>query len=261
MAISRALLFAVLLSAMGLSGCPGDGTHPAAATHPNATSVASPNTTGGLAVRRGHPATKSPPRESFLSTYSNPEQGISFRYPRYYALEEGDLEEHSFFLKRQEDLDIEQPGTRLVATLLIPEDGYPNTTFEHGSLQLLVKDSATPESCKEFSGSTEQGAKVPKKLTIQGVLFRGTELQYETGGTQILERNYAGFFGDRCYQFKLVVAAEAATEVATDPSGTTRPADEARIMQQLEKIVGSVQFQESRPAPAEELRADNATRL
>jgi len=258
MAIQRAFLLAVSLAgAIGLTGCPGDGTHSAAATHPNAPSVASPNKTHDLAVRRGHPATKSPPRESFLSTYSNPEQGISFRYPRYYALEEGDLEEHSFFLKRQEDLHIEQPGTRLVATLLIPEDGYPNTTFEHGSLQLLVNDSATPESCQRLSESNEQSTSSPKTLTIQSVLFRGTESQYETGGTQVLERNYAGFSGQRCYEFKLVVAAEA----ATDPGGITKPADETRIMRQLEKIVGSAQFQESRPAPAEELSADSATRL
>src|SRR5712692_5226770 len=179
MAIQRAFLLAVSLAgAIGLTGCPGDGTHSAAATHPNAPSVASPNKTHDLAVRRGHPATKSPPRESFLSTYRNPEQGISFRYPRYYALEEGDLEEHSFFLKRQEDLDIEQPGTRLVATLLIPEDGYPNTTFEHGSLQLLVNDSATPESCQRLSESHEQGTSSPKTLTGEGVLFLDTESEF-----------------------------------------------------------------------------------
>ncbi len=124
-------------------------------------------------------------------------------------------------------------------------------------VRLLVNDSATPESCQRLSESNEQGTSSPKTLTIQSVLFRGTESQYETGGTQVLERNYAGFSGQRCYEFKLVVAAEA----ATDPSGITKPADETRIMRQLEKIVGSAQFQESRPAPAEELSAGNAPRL
>jgi hypothetical protein len=262
MAFSRLLvLVGLLVGIVGLAGCPGESTHSVAATHATASPVASRDKTYDSLSRHGRPSAKSAPRESFLSSYSNPEEGISLRYPRYYALEEGDLEEHSFFLKRQEDLDLEEPGTRLVATLLIPEDGYPNTTFEHGSLQLLVNDSATPESCKEPSGSTEQAATVPKNLTIQGVLFRGTELQYQTGGTQILERNYAGFLGERCYQFRLVIAAEAATEVATDPSGITRPADEARIMQQLEKIVGSTQFHEKRRTPPEELNADNALRL
>src|SRR5260370_39974971 len=53
MATSRGLVLAVLLaSSVGLTGCPGDSTHPAPATHPNAASVASPNKTHDLAVRR-----------------------------------------------------------------------------------------------------------------------------------------------------------------------------------------------------------------
>jgi hypothetical protein len=258
MAISRVLRFAVLVaSAVGLTGCPGDGSHPAIATHPNASSVATPDRTHDLVTSHGHPATKGAPREAFLSSYSNPEQGISFRYPRYYALEEGELEEHSFFLKRQEDLDIEQPGASLVATLLIPEDGYPNTTFEHGSLQLLVNDFATPQFCKELSGNSEQATTALKNVTVQGVLLRGSEWQYEAAGTEVLERHYAGFAKGRCYEFNLVVAADMATE----PNGTPKPADEARIMRQLEKIVGSVEFQERRPAPTDELNANDGSRL
>jgi len=259
MTISRALLFAVLVASTTLvSGCPGDGSHPAIAAHPNASSVAVPDKTHDLVTSHGRPAGKAAPREAFLSTYSNPEQGISFRYPRYYALEEGELEEHSFFLKRQEDLDLEQPGATLVATVLIPEDGYPNTTFEHGSLQLLVNDSATPQACKEPPGSGEpEAASTLKSTTLQGVLFRGTEWQYETAGTQVVERRYTGFANGQCYEFRLVVAAE----IATEPDGVTKPIDEMRILRQLEKIVGSAQFQERWPAPAEESNAADATRL
>jgi hypothetical protein len=258
MTISRLLLFAVLVaSAIGLTGCPGDGSHSTIATHPGASSVASPDKTHALVASHRRPLAKDAPREPALSGYSNPDEGISFRYPRYYALEQGELEEHSFFLKRQEDLDLEQPGARLVATLLIPEDGYPNTTFVHGSLQLAVNDSTTEQSCAEISGSTERATTPLQNLTLHGVLFRGEERQYLTAGTQVLERQYAGFSNETCYEFSLVVAAE----VVTDPEGTTKPADEARIMRQLEKIVKSLQFQEPRRAPAEELNADVASRL
>jgi hypothetical protein len=211
-----------------------------------------------LVASHGRPAAKGAPREASLSTYSNPEQGISFWYPRYYALEEGELEEHSFFLKRQEDLDLEQPGATMVVTVLIPEDGYPNTTFEHGSLQLLVNDSATPQVCKELPGSGDStAASALNNMPLQGVLLRGTQWQYETAGTHVTERDYMGFANGQCYEFRLVVAAE----IATEPGGVTKPADEMRILRQLEKIVGSVQFQERRPAPAEELSADDASRL
>ncbi len=259
MVSSRALLFAALMASTTLvSGCPGDGSHPAIATRPNASSAAAPDKTHHLATSDGRPAAKGTPREPFLSTYSNPEQGVSFRYPRYYALEEGELEEHSFFLKRQEDLDLEQPGATLVATVLIPEDGYPNTTFEHGSLQLLVSDSATPKICKEFPDAGDPAvASALKNMPLQGVLFRGTEWQYQTAGTQVVERRYAGFANGQCYEFRLVVAAE----IATEPGGVTKPADEMRILRQLEKIAESAHFEQKRAAPAEELNADDTARL
>jgi hypothetical protein len=258
MATSRVLLVVVLLaSAIALTGCPGDGSHSAIAARPNASSVFFADKTHDLLARHGRPATSGARRETALSSYSNPEEGIFFRYPRYYALEEGDVEEHSLFLKRQEDLDIEQPGARLVATLLIPEDGYPNTTFVHGSLQLAANDSATAHSCAEISGNNGSATTVLKSLAVQGVLFHGTEWQYLTAGTQVLERQYAGFSDGTCYQLTLVVAAE----VVTDPNGTTKPAEEARIMRQLEKILSSVQIQEKRPAPPEELNGDEARRL
>src|ERR1700688_1208672 len=214
MTISRFLLFAMLAaSATLVSGCPGDGSHPAIAMRPNANSSAAPGKTHDVLTSHGRPAAKGAPREAFLSTYSNPEQGISFRYPRYYALEEGELEEHSFFLKRQEDLNLEQPGATLVATVLIPEDGYPNTTFEHGSLQLLVNDSATPQICNVPPGGGDPAAaSALKNMPLQGILLRGTEWQYETAGTQVVERRYAGFASGQCYEFRLVVAAEIATE-------------------------------------------------
>jgi hypothetical protein len=255
MVISKAFLFAVLAGAVGLNGCPGDGSHPAAAAHPQAKAITSPE--HDLIGRHERPATKHTPQETVLSRYSNPQEGISFRYPRYYALEEGDLEERSFFLKRQEDLDIERPGARLVATLLIPEDGYPNTTFEHGSLQLVVNDSATSQGCAEISRGGEQATTKLKSLVLQGVLFRGAERQYLAAGTQVLERGYVGYSSGTCYEFSLVVAAE----VATNPDAVTKPADETRIMRQLEKIVNSTQFQEPRPAPAEEVNTDGTMRL
>lgn len=259
MVISRALLFALLVASTTLvSGCPGDGSRPAIAMRPSVSSAAAPDKTHDLATSHLRPATKGAPREAFLSTYSNPEQGVSFRYPRYYALEEGELEEHSFFLKRQEDLDLEQPGATLVATVLIPEDGYPNTTFEHGSLQLLVNDSATLQACKELpDGGDPAAASALKNMPLQGLLFRGTEWQYQTAGTQVVERHYVGFANGQCYEFRLVVAAE----IATEPGGVTKPADEMRVLRQLEKIVQSAHFEPRRPAPAEELNADGSTRL
>jgi hypothetical protein len=196
------------------------------------------------------------PHDAFLSTYNNPEEGISIRYPRNYSLEEGDVQEHSFFLKRQEDLDAEQPGAALLATVLIPEDGYPNTTFEHGSLQLVVNEAGTEKECREISlvGSGGNGART---TTIHGIVFRWTEQESETAGTRVLDRTYTGYSQGTCYEFLLTLAAEE----APDPDGFKKPADTAKIMRQLEKIVSSAQISNKSATPPAEISEEAADRL
>lgn len=193
-----------------------------------------------------------PPRrdalpESFLSTYNNPEEGIAFRYPRNYSLEEGDIQEHSFFLQRQEDLDSDQPGARLLATVLIPEDGYPNTTFEHGSLQLAVNETESETSCLAVSEVEVTGSDLPA-LTVQGLAFHWSGEQTEIAGTKIFQRKYAGYSQGTCYQFRLILAAEE----SPDPNGFTRNVNVARIIRQLENVVASSRvFAKSATPPVE----------
>src|SRR5713226_9850112 len=135
--LRRKLFIVLMVGSIGLTGCGGEA---AQSTQTQASSAgAGPHKN----ISQARPSRKEFAREASLSTYHNPAEGISFRYPRNYSLEEGDVRESSFFLKRQEDLDSEQPGAALVATVLIPEDGYPNTTFEHGSLQLVASGAGT----------------------------------------------------------------------------------------------------------------------
>ena len=187
--------------------------------------------------------------ESFSAIYNNPEEGISFHYPRNYSLEEGDIQEHSFFLQRQEDLDTDQPGATLLATVLIPEDGYPNTTFTHGSVQLAVKQAETESSCLAMS-EVEQRRNGPRALEAQGLTLHWSGQENEVAGTKILERNYAGYAQRTCYQFRLIVAAE---DLAADPDGFTKNADLSRIMKHLERVVKSARtFVKSVPAEISE---------
>ena len=256
----RKLLIALItaIGSMNLAACGGQAARSAQVAHSRTTSNVSAPDTGETSFASGNSYhfRKDTSRETFLSTYHNPEQGISLRYPRNYSLEEGDVEEHSFFLKRQEDLDIEQPGATLVATILIPEDGYPNTTFEHGSLQLVVNEGATEQSCRETSliGS----APVSRRSALfQAIVLWGSEEQSETAGTKIWERAYAGYSQGTCYEFLLTVAAEE----ASDPDGFKKPADTNKIMRQLEKIVSSTQIFTKSATPPTESDEESADRL
>jgi hypothetical protein len=246
----RRKLFVVLLAAVGsmeLAGCGGEAARSAQTQTSPAAAGPNKNTRqGSLASSPAHTGRKEFAREAPLSIYHNPEAGISFRYPRNYSLEEGDVQESSFFLKRQEDLDGEQPGATLIATVQIPEDGYPNTTFEHGSLQLVINEAGTEKSCREVR-LVEPSGNGPRTTTIQGIVFRWNERESETAGTAIVERAYAGYSQAACYEFLLTVAAEE----APDPDGFRKPADINKIMKHLEKVVGSLQiFTKSARPPA-----------
>ena len=176
------ILLMVAVGSMEVAGCGGEAARSAQTPHASTNSRQA-----SLAARHARSSNHDAPHEGFLSTYHNPEEGISFRYPRNYSLEEGDVQERSFFLKKQEGLDNEQPGATLVATVLIPEDGYPNTTFEHGSVQLVINEAGTEKSCRDASVLTSSG-NVPRTLTARGVGFRWSEEGSETGGTKVLER-------------------------------------------------------------------------
>jgi hypothetical protein len=250
----------IAIGSTQLAACSGEAARSAQISHTQRSSpaTASARNTGetSFAPRNAHHFRKDTSHETFLSTYNNPEEGISLRYPRNYSLEEGDVEEHSFFLKRQEDLDSEQPGATLVATILIPEDGYPNTTFEHGSLQLVINEGATERSCRDTSllGSSEI---TRRSALFQAIVLWGSEEQSETAGIKVWERKYAGYSQGTCYEFFLTVAADE----AADPDGFNKPADMNKIMKQLEKIVSSTQIFEKSATPTTESNEESADRL
>src|ERR1700737_4103911 len=241
----------VAVGSMELAGCGGEAARSAQTPRANANSRLA-----SLAARYVRPSHQDATHEAFLSTYHNPEEGISFRYPRNYSLEDGDVQERSFFLKKQEDLDSEQPGATLLATVLIPEDGYPNTTFEHGSLQLVINEAGTEKNCRQASVLTSSG-NAAKTVTVREIAFQWSEQESEQGGTKVLERAYAGYAQGTCYEFLLTVAVEE----APDADGFKKPADTAKIMKHLEKIISSAQVFTKSATPPAESAEESADRL
>jgi hypothetical protein len=184
--------------------------------------------------RVGKPA----PRESGFSTYNVPEYGVTFHYPRNFALDEGAPEGVSG-IRSREELEGEEPGAELVATVVVPDDAYPNTTFAGGSLQFAVNRYLTATGCRESLIARLGDSNGPAgSVTIQNVAFAWTEGDAGDAGTEFFERDYAGFANGTCYEFFLRVGVGS----ATDEEGV-RPADEKKILGNLEKIVASLQIQ------------------
>jgi hypothetical protein len=188
--------------------------------------------------------------EGAFSVYNEPEYGVAFQYPRNYALEEGEVEEPIAGVKTQAELTDEQPEAVLLATVVIPEDGYPNTTFESGSLQFVVSPSLMSRSCKELLVEPDGGGGRRRgTLNIQGVLFNWVEditLDAEAG-TEAVERDYVGYADGACYEFFARVTVGKIAENA----GLEKQADAKKIVRHLEKIVSSVQWEAKRGAAGE----------
>lgn len=177
-------------------------------------------------------------RDASLSVYSDPEYGVSFQYPRHYPLEEGAQQESQPGIRSQQDLDAEQPGAMLLATVVIPGDSYPNTTFVDGSVQLVAEPVLTSETCKDLLlARTSDWNGASGTAGVSNVVFAWRENITADGGLKNFERDYAGFSNEMCYEFLTrVTVGDAAEE-----EGTPKQANGEKILRQLEKIVSSLQ--------------------
>jgi hypothetical protein len=232
------------LGGLGLVGCSGRAASP------------EKHVQGAATVEPAHrPTAKATPREAAFSVYNEPEYGVEFRYPRNYALEEGDPEEPIPGVKSQAELADEQPDAVLLATVVIPEDAYPNTTFVEGSLQFAVNPALMVGSCKELLVDPDGGpAHRTGILNVEGVLFHWVEeTTADAGaGTESVERDYAGYANGACYEFFAhVMVGETANS-----DGLEKQADAKKIVRHLEKIVSSLQWEAKRAVSAEEKTAD-----
>jgi hypothetical protein len=238
--IAIVLLFILALGAMRLTSCHNTRAASTASTaKPASASSAQPAQPGA--------ASKHPPRDSVFALYHNPTYGVSFRFPRNYAIEE-QLEpddsspDDSPLVRKQQELAVDQPGSTLVVSVVVPDDAYPNTTFSEGFLQLAINAGVSQPACRSLAASSDGHSRTGKTI-VDGIPFYWREHDSAGSGTARTLRDYAGFSSGACYEFFLEVAS---TANAANDAPSSRP-DEMTAHRPLEKIVSSLQI---RPAPA-----------
>ena len=221
----RPLLILLFLNPAWLSGCNRSDARPP-----------SPRPSSARGQTLTTPLGKRPPRDSVLSTYRNPEYGVSFRYPRNFELQEEFEPESTAPLEQRTG---QQPGAIPVAAILISGDAYPNTTFRGGTLQVVVNPLVESEACQSLA---VRGNPDPRDSTgtamISGILFHWWQSANFADQMKYSTRLYTAFFHSACYEFYLEVTE--AVSVVPDPA--EKPADTTRILHHLEKIVSSLQI-------------------
>jgi len=228
------VLFLVLaLGAARLAGC--HSTRAASASAHSSSSAAP-------AAARAGAASKHPPRDSVFALYHNPTYGVSFRFPRNYAVEEQPGTDDSSLVRKQQELADAQPGSTLVVSVVIPGDAYPNTTFSEGFLQLAINPGVTQPACRSFAATSDGHGRTGITF-VDSIPFYWREHVSAEAGTARTLRDYAGFSSGACYEFFLEVAS---TANAANDAPSSRP-DVMKVLRPLEKIVSSLQIRPATP--------------
>lgn len=266
------LLFAIS-AALAVFGCPASRSFFSFSHSPPAASSASGKPYGapseGKHEKRA--VAKHVWSDSAFSVYHNPDYGVSFRYPRNFALQEQSQASDSDSgtapstvqsaatppdgsapsalvadvtasetPHAQDPRNVEQPAPHLIATVSIPSDAYPNTTFESGTLQFLERPAATTETCQPFVAEPWSARDSANgTVSIQGISFAWRERSSSNAETRHVRREYAGYSAGVCYEFR----AEVDTFAKTDQDEEITPGVTKKILRTLEKIVLSLQLQ------------------
>ena len=278
-----AILFAALLIVCSITvGCSSDKPKPANTTSqiPVTQNPISPVASSQPMPEPAKPAAKKVVRKRPATvTYTDKTYGVTFDYPRRYAIETGDAA-NDLVSSSPLPLNFVQPGGIALAAVELPETSYANTDFSSAFFNVSVHKALSAEQCGEFSvpqpkpapvseasaqsasPSTTTGQPTPvpssapepqgSKLMLGDMELRGTEAVSGEGTRQSDAKYFHVFQNGACYEFALNV-----TTMAREEAGM-KHVDRDKVFARLEQILATVKINPIAP-PSEEGTAPAAS--
>jgi hypothetical protein len=234
-----------------------------ASTPPATVPEATPKPTHRRVVRKA-PATVN---------YGDKDTGISFQYPRSYALKTGDAVKE-LFSSDPTPMDFTQPGGVPVAAVTLPGSAYPNSDLTNAYFQVSMNKTLTADQCNQFSVPQPDPAK-PSDTTIQAtaqvstppiskLLIGDMELQSTQTSTSAdsekgLRENSSKYFhvfeNGACYEFALKVSTTKSDPEQTADSDM-KAVHRDEIFHRLEKILATVKINPVTPEVNAEMKTN-----
>ena len=193
-------------------------------------------------------------------TYTDKTYGVSFDYPRRYAIETGDAA-NDLVASSPLPLNFVQPGGIALAAVELPETSYANTDFSSAFFNVSVHKALSADQCGEFSvpapkptpvsDSSAQPASPStsepqgSKLMLGEMELRGTEAVSGEGTRQSDAKYFHVFQNGACYEFALNV-----TTMAREEAGM-KHVDRDKVFARLEQILATVKINPITPASEE----------
>jgi hypothetical protein len=150
-----ALLFAAVLIVCSVTvGCSSDKPKPVSSNHQIPTTQA-PSPMASMPApalqAENKPAVKKVVhKKPATANYADKTYGVTFEYPRRYAIETGDAAA-DLLAANPIPMNFIEPGGIALAAVELPETGYVNTDFSSAFFNVSVHKTLTADQCNEFA--------------------------------------------------------------------------------------------------------------
>jgi hypothetical protein len=241
--IASLVLLGLLLA---MSACSKQASKPAlvGVSNPAQTSTPAPATISNTpATTPSAPVAekKTHKKRPAIVTYSEPNYGVSFRYPRKYELASGDKAQPELGSLGPVAMNFVQPGGVPVATVALPQASYPGTDFAAAFFNVNVNRSLSEQECSQFAfvdnrnpdgepvdpEQVEVGSmKLSKTSDFNGSMMKQAEAEY-----------YHSYENGACYEFVLGLGTEG-----YGAKEGIEPVNRDEVFAKLEKILATVKI-------------------
>ena len=247
---ASALLFAALLIVCSIAvGCSSEKPQPVTVNQTPVSQNPAPLAMSTAPVPRAEPAKpaakkivhKRPP----TVTYADKAFGVSFDYPRRYAIETGNAASE-LIATSPLPMNFVQPGGTALAAVELPETSFPATDYSSAFFNVSVNKSLTAEQCEQFSvpqskpgDPSGQSSHLSAKLIMGDMQLYGAEAVAGDGPRQSDSKYFHIYQNGACYEFALNV-----TTNASEIEAATKHVDRDKVFERLAKILATVKINE-----------------
>jgi len=244
--------FAIPGLLLALSACSKQSSQPAPAGASSTVStsatpaITATPATSQTAAALPAPAKKTPKKRPANVTYSDPNSGVSFLYPRKFALTSGDKALPQLAGMGDVPMNFVQPGGVVVATVALPDSSYPGTDFASAFFNVNVNRSVSEQECAHFAfvdTSNADGEPVDaEKVKIGTAEMEMTSTFSASVVAQAETQYYHSYENGTCYEYILGLGTEGfATE------GGVEHVKRDEVFAKLEKILATVKINPVEP--------------
>lgn len=243
--LSMIACFTILGLFLALSACSKQSQKPAlvSVSSPKATSVtaaAAPVAIPTTAVVTAA-AKKTAKKRPANVTYSDPNSGVSFLYPRKFGLSTGNEALPQFALLGDAVMNFVQPGGVAIATVEAPAGSYPGTDFASAFFNVNVNRNLSEQECGHFAfvdSHNVNGAPVDaEKVKIGSTDMETTSNFSASAMTQTETQYYHRYTNGACYEYVLSLGT-----AGYGVKDGAKPVSRDEVFAKLEKILATVKI-------------------